>query len=87
MMLRRFRTPVPVEVTLDAATGEPVHLRGPGRAYRVARVDEAWDTVAGWWAGQPAARCYYRLRAVGGAHCLVYRDLATGRWFLAGIFD
>ena len=89
MMLRRFLVALPIEVALDESTGDPAQLRGRGRVYHVARIDEEWDVVYGWWAGTPLAakRCYYRLWAVGGTHCLVYHEPATGQWFLAGIFD
>lgn len=89
MIVRRFAPALPIEVAACRRTGELTRLRWRGRTRRVARVEEAWEATHGWWAEEPEAvrRCHYRLRIADGTLCLVYRDLGSGRWYLAGIYD
>ncbi|HET8628632.1 MAG TPA: DUF6504 family protein [Thermomicrobiales bacterium] len=86
MSARRFRPARPIAVRAGR-DGAPVALRWRGRGERVARVAERWDVVAGWWRGEAARRRYYRLVTRSGLWCVVYRDLAAGRWHLDEILD
>ena len=89
MSARRFAPTRPVEVTADAASGEPRAVRWRGRARRVARVEATWEVVAEWWRGEPEAarRRYHRLVTRDGLWCVLYRDLASGRWYLEQLLD
>ena len=89
MSARRFAPPRPIAVTARAREGVPLAFRWRGRAERVARVEAAWEVVEGWWRGEPAStrRRYYRLLTRRGLWCVVYRDLASGRWFVEQVID
>lgn len=89
MTLRRFAPSRAIAVTVDPATGEPRALRWRGRAEGVAEVEATWTLATGWWDGADGGvrRRYFRLRTRGGLLCTVYRDEATGDWFLEGVFD
>jgi protein ImuB len=41
---------------------------------------------SGWWDGRPIARDYFIARDARGRRLWVYRDLASGGWFLQGMF-
>lgn len=92
MSARRFGPARAVEVAADPR-GDPVAVRWRGRTERVARVAERWEVVEGWWRGTAdprggaTRRRYYRLVTRAGTLCVVYHDLASGRWFLERIID
>lgn len=89
MILRRFAPALPIEVVACRRTGAPTRLRWRGRARRVAGLEEEWEATHGWWADESEVvhRHHYRLRMADGMLCLVYRDLGSSRWYLAGIYD
>lgn len=89
MIVRRFPSAQRVEVLVSQGTGRPVWLRWPWRVERVVLVEAEWAVEHGWWQGEPEVvrRRYYRLRTAAGMRCLVYRDLGSGHWYLAGIVD
>jgi protein ImuB len=41
---------------------------------------------SGWWRGPSMRRDYYRIETSDGAWWWIYRDLATGQWYLHGMF-
>lgn len=41
---------------------------------------------SGWWRGPSMRRDYYRIETGDGAWWWIYRDLATGHWFVHGMF-
>ncbi len=45
--------------------------------------------MADWWRGEPEAarRRYHRLVTRDGLWCVLYRDLASGRWYLEQLLD
>ena len=89
MSARRFAPTRLIEVATDPRSGEPVALRWRGRRERVAAVEATWEVAEGWWRGEPEAarRRYHRLATREGLLCVVYRDLASGRWYLEQIVD
>jgi protein ImuB len=89
-MLRRFRPPVAVRVTVER--GRPVQLaidrRGmPGGL--VTRSTGPWRTSGAWWTG--AANRWDRDEwdvALGdGTLCRLFQQRETGTWFLEGVLD
>jgi Domain of unknown function (DUF6504) len=86
---RRFSPAEPVEVWCDARTGLPQRLRWRGRLALVATVERSWRADEGWWRGdrEAASRAYHRVFARDGLRCVLYRDLASGRWYLETILD
>ena len=88
-VLRRFRPPVAVRVTVDA--GRPVHMAIDRRGMPGGRVEQysgPWRTSGGWWqAGGHWDRDEWELALSDGSLCRVFRDRITGVWFLEGVFD
>lgn len=41
---------------------------------------------SGWWRGPSMRRDYYRIETTDGTWWWIYRDLATGHWFVHGMF-
>ena len=88
-MLRRFRPPVAVRVTV--AGSRPVRIaidrRGmPGG--HVVQSSGPWRTSGGWWQERGHwDRDEWDLALSDGSLCRVYRDRISGIWFLEGIVD
>jgi protein ImuB len=87
-ILRRFRPPVAVRVTVDR--GRPVRMaidrQGmPGGG--VAQAAGPWRTSGGWWEARPWNHDEWDVTFGDGAACRIFRDRDTGVWFLEGIFD
>jgi len=98
-VLRRFRPPIAVRVTVDR--GRPVYLfidrRGmPGGA--VEQCAGPWRTSGAWWnaaavratdGSQPWNRDEWDVALSDGTVCRLFqtRDLESGQWFLDGVVD
>jgi hypothetical protein len=74
---RRLGAPRPAAVRPDA-DGRPQAIGG--RA--VESVREEWVVEDRWWTGKPLRRRYFELVLADGHNVVVFRDLATRRWFL-----
>lgn len=57
--------------------GVPVTV---GRA-AVESVRERWLVEDRWWTSRPLRRSYFELAMKGGAVLVVFRELASGRWY------
>ncbi|MCU0767105.1 MAG: DNA polymerase Y family protein [Gammaproteobacteria bacterium] len=67
---------------------EPMAVRD-GRPWRGGPLDLAGEReriASGWWDDGGVARDYFVAVTPAGERLWVYRDLATGRWFLHGLF-
>ena len=88
-ILRRFRPPLAVRVTVEGSRPVQVaiHRRGmPGG--RVAQASGPWRTSGGWWEdGSRWDRDEWDLALSDGSLCRAYRDRITSVWFLEGVFD
>ena len=84
-MSRHFRQPRALDIRPDPS-GQPAWLRWRGRRERV-RVCNAWRIERAWWQGESAGRAYYTLLTTTRAALVVYRDEATGGWFLERVVD
>ena len=87
-VLRRFRPPVAVRVTI--AHGRPVRVaidrQGmPGGA--IVQAAGPWRTSGEWWQRTAWDRDEWDVVFAGGAACRLYRDRRDGIWFLEGTFD
>ena len=67
----------PREVTVVAGAGRPRSVAGRG----VEAVREQWLVEDRWWSEAPLRRHYLEVVLAGGRCVVVYRDLATGRWY------
>jgi protein ImuB len=89
-VLRRFRPPVAVRVTM--ARGRPVQVaidrRGmPGGP--VARSAGPWRTSGAWWASASAHwdRDEWDIALGDGTICRLFQQRDTGTWFVEGVLD
>lgn len=73
---KRLGRPRPAEVRLGA-DGAPARLG----AAAVDSVLEDWLVEDRWWTDRPVRRRYMELVLANGRCVLVFRDLASGRWF------
>lgn len=78
--------------------GEPVEVWGEGEApngfkwrgetHRVLEVCNRWRIHTHWWEpGKTIWREYLKVATANGLLCLIYRDLLSGGWFLARVYD
>jgi hypothetical protein len=89
-VLRRFRPPIAVRVTVDR--GRPVRVaidrQGmPGGG--IAQAAGPWRTSGAWWgqATAPWDRDEWDVVFTDGVACRIFRDRHTRVWFLEGAFD
>lgn len=99
LCLRRLPDPVPVGVREDgehrpvqvALTALPNVLPGGGMGTFPPRMwktrAEGPERISGAWWARAAAREYWRVESPEGWLGLVYRDAASGRWYLEGWYD
>lgn len=91
-MTRLLSDPSPVKVTL--AEGVPAVVVLPAaRPHRVACIFARWRVSTGWWR-TAIDRDYWKLglsghEVAGGAEvaCELYRDRATGTWWLSRLYE
>jgi len=89
-LVRRFRPPVAVRVTL--AHGRPVRVAIERRGMPGGEVEQAagpWRTSGAWWEEASTAwdRDEWDAALSDGAICRLVHDRLAGRWFLDGILD
>ncbi len=85
--MRIHAAPKGIEVRAGES-GAPVLLSIDGHPHRVKTVEDVLEPCLDWWspAGE-AHRVYYLVTTDRGLICEVYRDVATGAWYLARTFD
>jgi len=90
-VLRRFRPPLAVRVTLE--DGRPLRMAIDRQGMPGGRVTQAagpWRTSGAWWdpaAGTPWDRDEWDVAFADATACRIYRDRQSGVWFLEGLFD
>jgi protein ImuB len=87
-VLRRFRHPLPVRVTL--ADGRPARLGSIGAGLTGGVVDRCagpWRTSGAWWTDRSWDRDEWDVALHGGLVCRVSRGHADGHWQLEGVWD
>lgn len=66
----------------------PAGFLWQGTTHAVRAVHNRWRVHTRWWAPEGALwREYVKLTTDTGLLCLIYRDLVSGGWFLARIYD
>lgn len=59
-----------------------------GAAYCIQEVCNRWRIHTRWWEpSQVVWREYVKVTTNTGLLCLLYRDLRSGKWFLARVYD
>ncbi len=84
-MTRLWAEGEPVEVTLDAE-GAPRAFLWRGQWRPVAQIANCWRVQASWWADD-AWREYTKLVTSDGMLATLYRDLRSGAWYCARVYD
>ncbi len=97
MIPLRFAPAQPIEVWCAQHRDLPRRLRWRGRIAWIATIEASWHWDEGWWragnhthpagGGDAASRAYHRVVTRDGLRCVIYRDLASGRWYLEAILD
>jgi protein ImuB len=90
LIVRRFRPPVAVRVTVER--GRPVRLAIDRRGMPGGHVEQAagpWRTSGAWWDAEGAGwdRDEWDVALSDGSLCRLFRDRITERWFLEGVLD
>ena len=89
LVLRRFRPPVAVRVTVER--GRPVRVAIDRKGMPGGSVTQSagpWRTSGAWWDdGEHWDRDEWDVSLSDGAVCRLYRDRVTERWFLDGVID
>ena len=73
---KQLGRPRPAEIVVGAGGCPRVYGRTP-----VDSVLEDWLVEDRWWTPRPVRRRYFELVLDNGRCVLVFRDLASGRWF------
>lgn len=85
LVVRALRPPRPVEVFAERDV--PAFVRGAGMGGRVVEAAGPWRLAGEWWRTTPLARDYWDLELSDGGLYRCYRDLASGAWFVDGVYD
>lgn len=75
--VRRLAAPRPVAVRAAPEDGQPRAVAGRV----VEAVRESWLLEDRWWTERPLRRRYWEVVTADGRDLVVFRDLASGRWF------
>ena len=84
-MTKLWRSGPPLVVDTDAR-GDPLSFQWNGAVHRTGTVCNTWRVHSEWWRN-PVWRDYYKIETTDGVLCVIYRDLVTGKWHLARIYD
>ncbi len=89
-VLRRFRPPIAVRVTVQR--GRPAQVAIDRRGMPGGQVEQQagpWRTSGAWWDGGGAAwdRDEWDVALSDGSLCRLFRDRQRDGWFLDGVFD
>jgi protein ImuB len=88
LILRRFRPPIAVRVTVER--GRPVRVAIDRRGMPGGHVEQAagpWRTSGAWWDATPWDRDEWDAALSDGSVCRLFHDRISDRWFLDGILD
>jgi protein ImuB len=90
LILRRFRPPIAVRVTVER--GRPIRIAIDRRGMPGGHVERAagpWRSSGAWWNDSAAAwdRDEWDAALSDGSICRLFHDRINDRWFLDGILD
>jgi len=75
----------PREVVVQTgAEGEPLFIQGQPFSGRVERSAGPWWIGTGWWTGRAEAGAFYDVEVRGRGLLRLFKEVATGRWFVDG---
>jgi hypothetical protein len=77
-----------VQVWGMAGKDRPEGFTWQGTAHHIQEECNRWRIHTRWWEpGQAVWREYVKVATDTGLLCLLYRDLLSGDWFLARVYD
>jgi protein ImuB len=82
-----LRRPLEVRATSVVPEGPPVRFEWEGVEHAVARCAGPERIETGWWRLRPVRRDYYRVETVEGGRFWLFRERASGTWFVHGVFE
>ena len=88
LVLRRFRPPVAIRVTVER--GRPARVAIDRRGMPGGAVQQAagpWRSSGGWWESLRWNRDEWDVAFDGGAVCRLFQDRDTEQWFADGVYD
>lgn len=85
LVVRALRPPRPLEVFSERDA--PCFVRGAGLGGRVVGSAGPWRLAAEWWSDRPFTREYYDLELSDGGLYRCFREIASGGWFVDGVYD
>jgi protein ImuB len=85
LVVRALRPPRPLEVFSERDA--PCFVRGAGLGGRVVGSAGPWRLAAEWWTDRPFTREYYDLELSDGGLYRCFREIASGGWFVDGVYD
>jgi hypothetical protein len=90
VMLRRFRPPIAIRVTVER--GRPARVAIDRRGMPGGLVEQCagpWRSSGAWWAGsaRPWHRDEWDVALSDGSVCRLWQERESGHWFLDGVLD
>ena len=79
--------PIPIEVISVVPDGPPVRFHWRAAEHVIERTWGPERIETGWWRGPHVARDYFRIETATGQRFWLFRQNATGKWFLHGAFE
>lgn len=65
---------------IENAQGGPATIRMERRSLGLSVLDR-WRIDDEWWREKPVARMYFEVLLTSGHRLVIYKDLASGRWY------
>ncbi|MGI6453174.1 MAG: hypothetical protein ACOX0E_06905 [Syntrophomonadaceae bacterium] len=78
-------TSLPLEVYCDQED-KPVKIKLNNYLAKITDVLEYWHDTGCWWEGE-SEKAFYRIACQDGAIMEIFKELASGSWFIYKIYD
>lgn len=85
--LRLLPRPHPMQAMAVVPDQPPIWMRYRGREHRILRGVGPERLCGEWWRDDGDTRDYYQVETEAGARYWVFRNEASGEWFVHGLFD
>jgi N12 class adenine-specific DNA methylase len=86
-MSRLWAEGKPIVMETDAQA-RPVRFLWQAQPHQLAQIHQRWQVDVDWWREEGhAAREYLAVTTLEGLFCVIYRDLGSGQWYMAKVYD